>query len=48
MDKILFQIRTVKWYVFLTKMNNRKGNVFKNVYCSIIGVEFDKFHRVHS
>jgi hypothetical protein len=48
MGKILFQIRTVKWYVFLTKMNSRKGNVLKNVYCSIIGVEFDEFHPVDS
>jgi hypothetical protein len=48
MDKILFQIRTVKWYVFLTKINSREGNVLKNVYCSIIDVEFDEFHPVHS
>jgi hypothetical protein len=47
MDKILFQIITVEWYVFLTKMNSRKGNVLKNIYCSIIGVEIDDFHPVH-
>jgi hypothetical protein len=29
MDKILFEIRTVKWYVFLTEVNSMKGDVLK-------------------